>query len=48
MRLMIRKLNVNSDSSGEFATFEAGLGATIEWYLKNQTWVKAVTGKAGK
>lgn len=31
----------------EFASFEEGLKATIQWYLDNSTWVKAVTEKAG-
>ncbi len=30
----------------EFKSFEAGLGATIKWYLENQAWVSKVTEKA--
>ncbi|HAR41611.1 MAG TPA: dTDP-glucose 4,6-dehydratase, partial [Bdellovibrionales bacterium] len=29
-----------------YKDFEAGLGATIQWYLENGAWVRAVTGKA--
>lgn len=31
----------------EFASFEEGLKATIQWYLDNAVWVKSVTEKAG-